>query len=98
MTDDESAEYCTLLCDDPPDEVVLVACGPREKDVVLALRKLTGLSLWHSRNLARQAPVTVPEGLDHYEARSAVTVLRSAGAEAERRPEPEAGEHTAPSP
>ncbi|MFC8587526.1 ribosomal protein L7/L12 [Streptomyces sp. NPDC057217] len=98
MTDDESAEYYTLLCDDPPNEVVLVACGPREKNVILALRKLTGLSLWHSRNLARQAPVTVLEGLDHYEARSAVSVLRSAGAEAEWRQEPEAGEHAVPSP
>ncbi|MGW4053682.1 ribosomal protein L7/L12 [Streptomyces sp. NPDC004779] len=93
----ESAEYCTLLCDDPSHEVVLVSCGPRETDVILALRKLTGLSLWHCRSLARQAPVTVLEGLGDYEARSAVSALRRAGAEAEWRQEPEPGEHTAPS-
>ncbi|MFI2734713.1 ribosomal protein L7/L12 [Streptomyces sp. NPDC018711] len=98
MTDDESVEYYTLLCDDPSHEVVLVDCGPREKDVILALRKLTGLSLWHSRVLARQAPVIVLEGLGDYEAQSAVSVLRSAGAEAEWRAEPEPGERTAPSP
>ncbi|MEU2549455.1 ribosomal protein L7/L12 [Streptomyces roseolus] len=97
MTDDESVEYYTLLCDDPAHEVVLVDCGSHEKDVILALRKLTGLSLWHSRVLARQAPVTILEGLGDYEARSAVSMLRSAGAEAEWRQEPEPGEHTAPS-
>jgi len=97
MTADESAEYYTLLCDDPPHEVVLVDCGPRETDVILALRKLTGLSLWHSRVLARQAPVIVLEGLGDYEAQSAVSMLRNAGAEAEWRQEPEPGEHTAPS-
>ncbi|MET9350801.1 ribosomal protein L7/L12 [Streptomyces termitum] len=95
MTDDESVEYYTLLCDDPSHEVVLVGCGPRQKDVILALRKLTGLSLWHSRVLARQAPVIVLEGLGDCEAQSAVSVLRSAGAEAEWRAEPE--ERTAPS-
>ncbi|MER7951003.1 hypothetical protein ABTY59_26795 [Streptomyces sp. NPDC096079] len=66
--------------------------------MILALRKLTGLSLWHSRVLARQAPVIVLEGLGDYEARSAVSVLRSAGAEAEWRQEPEPGERTASSP
>ncbi|XUM04779.1 ribosomal protein L7/L12 [Streptomyces venezuelae ATCC 10712] len=93
----ESVEYDTLLCDDPSHEVVLVACGPRETDVILALRKLTGLSLWHCRDLARQAPVIVLEGLDNWEARSAVSMLRSADAEAEWRAEPEPGERTAPS-
>ncbi|MFI0824061.1 ribosomal protein L7/L12 [Streptomyces roseolus] len=98
MTDDESVEYYTLLCDDPSHEVVLVDCGPRQTDVTLALRKLTGLSLWYSRVLARQAPVIVLEGLGDYEAQSAVSMLRNAGAEAEWRQEPEPGERTAPSP
>ncbi|MCD2465413.1 ribosomal protein L7/L12 [Streptomyces sp. MBT42] len=97
MTDDESVEYYALLCDDPWHEVVLVDCGPRQTDVILALRKLTRLSLWRCRELARQAPVTVLEELDGYEARSAVSVLRNAGAAAEWRAEPEPGEHTAPS-
>ncbi|MEU3733041.1 ribosomal protein L7/L12 [Streptomyces sp. NPDC033538] len=83
MSDEESTEYYTLICDDPSHEVVLVDCGPREMDVVLAVRKVTGLSLWRSRVLARQAPVTLLGGLPAYRAQSAVAVLRSAGARAE---------------
>lgn len=98
MADEESTESYTLLCDDPSHEVVLVDRGAREKDVILALRNVTGLSLWHSRNLMRQAPVTVLQGLSAYRAQSAVSVLQNAGAVAEWRQEPEAGERTAPSP
>ncbi|MEV5973717.1 ribosomal protein L7/L12 [Streptomyces sp. NPDC051921] len=98
MSADESTEYFTLLCDDPSHEVVIVDCGPREMDVILAVRKVTGLSLWNSRVLARQAPVTVVGGLSAYRAQSAVSVLQSAGATAEWRQEPEPGDRTAPSP
>ncbi|MFF9913716.1 ribosomal protein L7/L12 [Streptomyces sp. NPDC013457] len=98
MADEESTECFTLLCDDPSHEVVLIACGPREKDVILAVRKVTGLSLWHSRVLARQAPVTVVGGLGDYEARSAASVLQGAGARAEWRQALEPGEGTAQSP
>lgn len=98
MSDEESTEYYTLLCDDPSHEVVLIDCGPREMDVIRVVRKVTGLSLWHSRVLARQAPVTLLEGLSAYGAQSAVAVLQSAGARAEWRQEPESGERTAPSP
>ncbi|MFH9572085.1 ribosomal protein L7/L12 [Streptomyces sp. NPDC017230] len=83
MSDEESTEYYTLLCDDPSHEVVLIDCGARELDVVLAVREVTGLSLWHSRVLTRQAPVTLLEGLSAYGAQSAVAVLQSAGARAE---------------
>ncbi|MFJ5995680.1 ribosomal protein L7/L12 [Streptomyces sp. NPDC092370] len=98
MSDEESTEYYMLLCDDPSHEVVLVDCGPREMDVILAVRKVTGQSLWHSRVLARQAPVTLLGGLSAYRAQSAVALLQSAGAGAEWRQEPEPGERTAPSP
>ncbi|MET7428347.1 MULTISPECIES: ribosomal protein L7/L12, partial [Streptomyces] len=67
-------------------------------DVVRAVRKVTGLSLWYSRVLARQAPVTLLEGLPADRAQSAVALLRSAGARVEWRQEPEPGERTAPSP
>ncbi|HEY9369072.1 ribosomal protein L7/L12 [Streptomyces sp.] len=96
MADEESTEYYTLLCDDPSHEVVLIDCGPRELDVIRAVHKVTGLSLWHSRVLARQAPVTVLEGLSPYRAQSAVSVLQSAGARAEWRQEPEPRERAAP--
>ncbi|WP_432073070.1 ribosomal protein L7/L12 [Streptomyces wuyuanensis] len=97
MADEKSTEYYTLLCDDPSHEVVLIDCGPRELDVIRAVHRLTGLSLWHSRVLARQAPVTVLEGLSPCRAQSAVSVLQSAGAGAQWRQEPEPGERAAPS-
>jgi large subunit ribosomal protein L7/L12 len=73
-------------------------CGPRELDVIVAVRKVTGQSLWRSRDLARQAPVTLLGGLSAYRAQSAVAVLHSVGAKAEWRQEPEPGERAAPSP
>jgi large subunit ribosomal protein L7/L12 len=98
MSDEKSTEYYTLLCDDPLHEVVLIDCGSRELDVIRAVGKVTGLSLWHSRVLARQAPVVLVGGLSAYGAQSAVALLQSAGARAEWRQEPESGERTAPSP
>lgn len=98
MSDAESTEYYTLLCDDPSHEVVLIDCGPREMDVIRAVRKVTGLSLWDSRALARQAPVTLRQGLSAYRAQSAVAVLQGAGARAGWRQEPEPGERAASSP
>ncbi|MEV5607837.1 ribosomal protein L7/L12 [Streptomyces sp. NPDC052225] len=98
MSDEQGTEYYTLICDDPSYEVMLVDCGAREMDVVLAVRKVTGQSLWHSRELARQAPVPLLEGLSAERAQSAVAVLQSAGARAEWRQEPEPGQRTASSP
>ncbi|MEU7030479.1 ribosomal protein L7/L12 [Streptomyces sp. NPDC046275] len=89
MADEEATEHFTLVCDEPLHEVVLVDCGPREKDVILAVRKVTGLSLWHCRTLTRQAPVTLTSGLSAYRAQHATSILRHAGATAEWRPEPE---------
>ncbi|MEU4128297.1 ribosomal protein L7/L12 [Streptomyces wuyuanensis] len=97
MADEESTEYYLLLCDDPSHEVVLVDCGPREMDVIRAVHKMTGLSLWHSRALARQAPVTLLDGLSPYRAQSVVSVLQSAGAGATWRQEPDPGERVDPS-
>ncbi|MGW3134414.1 ribosomal protein L7/L12 [Streptomyces sp. NPDC001139] len=95
MSDEESTEYFTLLCDDPSHEVVLIDCGPREMDVILAVRKVTGQSLWHSRDLARQAPVTLVGDLSAHSARTAVALLKGAGARAEWRQEREPGDRTA---
>ncbi|MFD5536977.1 ribosomal protein L7/L12 [Streptomyces sp. NPDC127079] len=98
MSDEEPPAHYTLICDDPSHEVVLVDCGAREMDVILAVRKVTGQSLWHSRALARQAPVPLLGGLSAYRAQSAVAVLQGAGARAEWRQEPEPGERAEPSP
>nr|WP_280908491.1 ribosomal protein L7/L12 [Streptomyces sp. SAI-117] len=77
---------------------MLVDCGPRETDVILAVRKVTGQSLWRSRDLAREAPVTLVAGLSAHSAQSAVALLQGAGARAEWRQEPEPGDRTAPWP
>ncbi|MFF6774399.1 ribosomal protein L7/L12 [Streptomyces sp. NPDC012637] len=94
----DDTEHFTLICDDPPYAVVLLDCGPREMDVVRAVRQVTGLSLWHSRVLMRQAPVAVLETWPQDMADEAVAVLRSAGAQAEVRQEPEPERRTAPTP
>ncbi len=76
---DESTEYYTLICDDPSHEVVLIDCGPRDMDVTRAVRKVTGLSLWHSRPGPPSARHP-PRGLSAHRAQSAVALLQSAGA------------------
>ncbi|MFI8256043.1 ribosomal protein L7/L12 [Streptomyces filamentosus] len=98
MDDEDETVYVTLICDGRGYDVVLLDCGPREMDVVRAVRRLTGLSLWHSRVLTRQAPVTVMKSWPQDEADRAVAVLGSAGARAEAREEPESDESTAPPP
>ncbi|MFJ5834756.1 ribosomal protein L7/L12 [Streptomyces sp. NPDC093089] len=98
MDDEDVAEYFTLICDDPSYAVVLLDCGPRERDVVRAVREVTGLSLWHSKVLMRRAPVAVLEDRPQDLADDAVAVLRSAGALAEARQEPEPERWAAPSP
>ncbi|MGA5220159.1 ribosomal protein L7/L12 [Streptomyces cinereoruber] len=96
MDDEDGTVYVTLVCDEPSYDVVLLNCGQREMDVVRAVRQVTGLSLWHSRVLMRGAPVAVLEDWPRDLADEAVAVLRSAGAEAEARQEPEPGRRTAP--
>ncbi|MEU8529759.1 hypothetical protein AB0C77_29875 [Streptomyces sp. NPDC048629] len=59
---------------------------------------MTGLSLWHSRVLARRAPVAVLAGWPKDMTDEAVAVLRGAGARAETRQEPEPGASAALSP
>ncbi|MFJ5711933.1 ribosomal protein L7/L12 [Streptomyces sp. NPDC093105] len=98
MDEGYETEYVTLVCDDPAFDVVLLDCGPREMDVVHAVRQVTGLSLWHSRVLTRQAPLTILDTWPEDVADEAVAVLRSAGARAEARQRPESDESAAPSP
>ncbi|MDT7845917.1 ribosomal protein L7/L12 [Streptomyces justiciae] len=78
-------EYFTLVCDDVPCDVVVVEPGTRVLEVVQAVRRLTGLSLWRSKVLVDQAPVLVLDGVPEDAAEAAVAVLRDAGAVAEVR-------------
>ncbi|MFI8916469.1 ribosomal protein L7/L12 [Streptomyces sp. NPDC053513] len=98
MDDENVTEYFTLICDDSSYSVVFLDCGPNEMDAVRAVREVTGLSLWHSRVLARRAPVAVLAGWPKAMADEAVAVLRGAGARAEARQDPEPGQSAALSP
>jgi large subunit ribosomal protein L7/L12 len=82
-------EYFTLVCDDVPNDVVLIAPGTRVLDVAQAVRRLTGLSLWRSKVLVDQAPVLILDGLPEETAEIAVAALSDAGAQAEVRQQQE---------
>ncbi|MGW2816759.1 ribosomal protein L7/L12 [Streptomyces sp. NPDC001415] len=82
------AQYFELICDEPPNSVVLTAMGARRVDVWQALRRLTGLSLWRSKELTRHLPVTIFDDVARETADAAVAVLQAAGADAERREGP----------
>jgi large subunit ribosomal protein L7/L12 len=78
-------EYFLLVCDDVLHDVVLTDPGVRVMDVVQAVRRLTGLSLWHSKVLTTQVPAVVLAELPEDDAQAAVAALREAGAYAETR-------------
>ncbi|MGC0376498.1 MULTISPECIES: ribosomal protein L7/L12 [unclassified Streptomyces] len=82
-------EYFLLVCDDAPHDVVLTDPGTRTLDVVHVVRRLTGLSLWHSKVLAVRAPAVILAGVPREEAEAVATALRDAGARAEVRQQPE---------
>ncbi|MDI1458228.1 ribosomal protein L7/L12 [Streptomyces sp. ATE26] len=84
-------EYFLLVCDDVPHDVVLTDSGVRVMDVVQVVRRLTGLSLWHSKVLAAQAPAVILAGVPQEDAAAAVSALRGVGARAEEREQPEPG-------
>ncbi|MFD7441580.1 ribosomal protein L7/L12 [Streptomyces sp. NPDC059909] len=84
-----AGEYVTLVCDDVPHDVVLTDPGARVLDIAQVVRRLTGLSLWRSKVLARQAPAIVLDGVPQEDAEAAVAALRNAGAQAEVRQQPE---------
>ncbi|MFI1768552.1 ribosomal protein L7/L12 [Streptomyces sp. NPDC020800] len=84
-----AVEYFTLVCDDVPNDVVLIAPGARPLDVAQVVRRLTGLSLWRSKVLVDQAPAVILNGMPEETAEIAVTALRDAGAQAEVRQQPE---------
>ena len=85
MTD----EYFLLVCDDVPHDVVITDPGARVLDVARVVRRLTGLSLWHSKALATRVPAVILAGRPPDDAAAAVTALRAAGARAETRAQPE---------
>ncbi|MFD8297147.1 ribosomal protein L7/L12 [Streptomyces bauhiniae] len=77
-----------LVCDDPPYDVMVTDPGPRVLDVVQVVRRLTGLSLWHSKVLVTQVPALILNEVPEEDAMTAVLALRDAGARAEAREQP----------
>ncbi|WP_078662358.1 ribosomal protein L7/L12 [Streptomyces bicolor] len=65
-------EYFSLVCDDIPHDVVLTDPGARVLDVAHVVRRLTGLSLWHSKVLATQVPAVLLDGVPQDDAAAAV--------------------------
>lgn len=84
-----AVEYFLLVCDDVPHDVVLTDPGLRVLDVVKVVRRLKGLSLWHSKVLVTRVPAVILDGVSERDAAAAVSALRDAGAKAEMREQPE---------
>ncbi|MFF3986239.1 ribosomal protein L7/L12 [Streptomyces sp. NPDC001797] len=80
-----AVEYFTLVCDDVPNDVLLVDPGSSPLDVAQVVRQLAGLSLWRSKVLVDQAPVVILDGIPEEAAEIAVAALRDVGAQAEVR-------------
>ncbi|MFB6849384.1 ribosomal protein L7/L12 [Streptomyces sp. NPDC056373] len=78
-------EYVWLVCDDTPHDVLLTDPGARVLDVVQVVRRLTGLSLWHSKVLVTRTPAVVLARVPEEDATAAASALRAAGAVAEAR-------------
>ncbi|MEV6755023.1 ribosomal protein L7/L12 [Streptomyces sp. NPDC051214] len=83
--------YVTVVCGDIPQTVVLTDVGARTLDVLQVVRRLTGLSIWHSKVLMDEAPVVIHDGISEEAAEIAVAAIREAGAQAEVRPQPRPG-------
>lgn len=75
-----------LVCDDAPYDVMVT--DPRVLDVVQVVRRLTGLSLWHSKMLVTQVPALILNEVPEEDATRAILALRDAGARAEAREQP----------
>ncbi|MFI1767366.1 ribosomal protein L7/L12 [Streptomyces sp. NPDC020800] len=77
-----AVEYFTLVCDDVPNDVLLVDPGVSPLDVAQVVRRLAGLGLWRSKVLVDQAPVVILDGIPKEAAEIAVVALCDAGAQA----------------
>ncbi|MER5676823.1 MULTISPECIES: ribosomal protein L7/L12 [Streptomyces] len=82
-------DYFLLVCDDVPHGGLLTDPGIRALDVAQVVRRLTGLSLWRSKVLATQVSALILDGVDRADAEAAATNLRTAGALAQVRAQPE---------
>ncbi|WP_442877444.1 ribosomal protein L7/L12 [Dactylosporangium sp. AC04546] len=69
--------------EEPEFDVLLVSGGGRGIDVVQAVRLVTGLSAWRSKQLIEAAPTTVVDGTWFQAAADAARRLNAVGARAD---------------
>ncbi|MFJ4850906.1 MULTISPECIES: ribosomal protein L7/L12 [unclassified Streptomyces] len=80
-----TVESVVLVCDEKPHDAVLTDPGARVLDVAKVVRRLKGLSLWHSKVLVTQVPAVILARVPEDVAAAAVAALREVGAQAETR-------------
>ncbi|MFF1443564.1 ribosomal protein L7/L12 [Streptomyces sp. NPDC058295] len=71
------------LVEEPDFDVLLCSSGDRGIDLVQAVRSVTGLSAWRSKQLLEAAPTTLIEGTWFEAATEAVRRLHAVGARAD---------------
>jgi large subunit ribosomal protein L7/L12 len=79
-------EHFLLICDEIPQDIMLVDVGPRPLDVAKVLRELVGGGLWRAKQKVTQAPpVRLAECVGDEAISKWVGPLRAAGAVIEVR-------------
>ncbi|WP_416071455.1 ribosomal protein L7/L12 [Streptomyces sp. ME02-8801-2C] len=71
------------IVEDPEFDVLLTSGGAKGLDIVPAVRSVTGLSAWRSRQLLETAPTTVVDRTSFTAAVDAARRLNAVGARAE---------------
>ncbi|MFE4393042.1 MULTISPECIES: ribosomal protein L7/L12 [Streptomycetaceae] len=77
--------YGELVCDEGPISVVVTDPGPHVLEVAKAVRRRTGLSLWHGKLLLGRLPATILDDVTSDLAEAVAGELRAAGASVEVR-------------
>ncbi|KUO09244.1 ribosomal protein L7/L12 [Streptomyces sp. DSM 15324] len=79
-------EQFLLICDEIPQDIVLLDVGPRPLEVAKALRALVGVGLWRAKQIVTQMPpVRLAEGVGDDVTATWVGPLCDAGAVIELR-------------
>lgn len=56
-------EQFSLICDEPPQDIVILDVGPRPLDMAKALQVLAGgIGLWRAKQIVTQPPPVAPRG------------------------------------
>ncbi|MFF2548089.1 ribosomal protein L7/L12 [Kitasatospora sp. NPDC058063] len=74
-------EQFLLICDEIPQDIVLLDVGPRPLEVAKVLRELVGVGLWRAKQIVTQTPpVRLAEEVGDDVTAKWVGPLRGAGA------------------